>query len=100
MLWVITEELRTLLRIKAHVDAGRPFSAAARENRVWGPRERLFERALARVSSDSLEGALLRAAQIDRLAKGLLAPATDSNVWLELTELALSVADPPRSVVQ
>ena len=100
VLWVITEELRTLLRIKAHVDAGRPFAVAARENRVWGPREKLFERAVARVSVNALEAALLRAAQIDRLAKGLLAPLTDSNVWLELTELALSIAGPPRSVVQ
>lgn len=100
VLWVITEELRTLLRVKAHVDAGRPFSAAARESRLWGPRERLFERALARVSSDALEAALQRAAEIDRLAKGLLAPRTDSDVWLELTDLALSFAGPPRSVVQ
>ena len=100
VLWVITEELRTLLRIKAHVDAGRPFSVAARENRIWGARERLFERALARVSAGALEAALLRAAQIDRLAKGLLAPRSDSNVWLELTALALSIAGPPRSVVQ
>ena len=100
VLWAITEELRTLLRIKAHVDAGRPFSVAARENRVWGPRERLFERALARVSADALEATLLRAAEIDRLAKGIPAPKTDSNVWLELTELALSFAGPPRSVVQ
>ncbi len=99
VLWVVTEELRTLLRIKAHVDAGRPFSVAARENRVWGPREKLFERALARVSADALEAALMRAAEIDRIAKGLLAPRTDSNVWLELTELALGVASPPRSAV-
>lgn len=99
VLWVITEELRTLLRVKAHVDAGRPFSVAARENRLWGPRERLFERALARMSPSALEAALQRAAEIDRLAKGLLAPRTDSNVWLELTDLALSLAGPSRSVV-
>ncbi len=91
ILWVITEEIRTLLRIRAHVDAGRPFSAAARENRLWGPREKLVERALARVSSSALESALLRAADIDRLAKGLRAPQADSNAWLELTELALSI---------
>ena len=40
VLWVITEELRMLLRVKAHVEAGRPFSTAARENRLWGPREK------------------------------------------------------------
>lgn len=97
VLWVITEELRTLLRIKAHVDAGRPFSAAARENRLWGPREKLVERALARVSTRALEAAWQRAAEIDRLAKGLRAPRADSNAWLELTQLALTVA--PTKVV-
>ena len=100
VLWVIAEELRTLMRIKAHVDAGRPFSVAARENRIWGPREKLFERALARVSPGALEAALTRAAEIDRLCKGLPAPRTDSNVWLELTELALSVTGSVRSVLQ
>ena len=94
VLWVITEELRTLLRIKAHIDAGRPFSTAARENRLWGPREKLMERALARVSPSALESALLRAADIDRLAKGLRAPGADSDAWLELTQLALSIASP------
>jgi hypothetical protein len=59
----------------------------------------LFERAIARIVPNVLETALLRAAEIDRLAKGLLAPKTDSSVWLELTDLALSVAGPPRSVV-
>ena len=94
VLWVVTEELRTLLRVKAHVDAGRPFAVAARENRVWGPREKLFERALARVSVDALESALLRAADVDRLAKGLRAPHVDSDAWLELTQLTLSIALP------
>lgn len=92
VLWVITDELRMLLRIKAHVDAGRPFSAAARENRLWGPRERLVERAISRVSIGALESAWRRAADVDRLAKGLRAPDADSDAWLELTDLALSVA--------
>ena len=92
VLWVITEELRTLLRIKAHVDAGRPFAVAARENRLWGPREKLAERALARVSIEALESALRRAADIDRLAKGLRPEQADSDAWLELTHLALSIA--------
>ncbi|HYM48392.1 MAG TPA: DNA polymerase III subunit delta, partial [Burkholderiaceae bacterium] len=94
VLWVITEELRTLLRIKAQVDAGRPFSTAARENRLWGPREKLVERVLARVSTEALESALLHAADIDRLAKGLSAPRADSDAWLELTQLALGIARP------
>ena len=92
VLWAISEELRTLIRVKAQVQAGRPFSMAARENRVWGPRERLVERLLPRLSVPVLAECLERAGQIDRLAKGLRAPESDSDAWLELTDLALSVA--------
>ena len=92
VLWAISEEIRTLLRVKQQVDAGRPFSTAARDNRLWGPRERLVERLLPRVSTNTLAAALERAAQIDRLAKGLRAPAVDSDAWIELTELALGIA--------
>jgi DNA polymerase-3 subunit delta len=92
VLWAITEELRTLMRVMAAVQSGRPFSMAARENRLWGPRERLVERLLPRLSVPALARGLARAARIDRLAKGLRAPESDSNAWLELTDLALSVA--------
>ena len=94
VLWVITEELRMLLRVKQQVDAGRPFSAAARENRLWGPREKLVERALAHISTEALESAVQRAADIDRLAKGLRPPHVDSDAWLELTTLAMSIVAP------
>jgi DNA polymerase-3 subunit delta len=92
VLWAITEELRTLLRVKAQVQAGRPFSMAARENRLWGPRERLVERLLPRLRPEALADGLQRAARIDRLAKGLRAPRSDSDAWLELTDLALGIA--------
>jgi DNA polymerase-3 subunit delta len=92
VLWAITEELRTLVRVKAQVDAGRPFSMAARDNRLWGPRERLVERLLPRLSAERLAAGLARAAQIDRMAKGLRAPGSDSDAWLELTDLALGIA--------
>ena len=92
VLWAITEELRMLIRVKGQVDAGRPFSMAARENRLWGPREKLAERALGRIDVDRLAQALVRAAAVDRLAKGLRAPRADSDPWLELTDLALEIA--------
>jgi DNA polymerase-3 subunit delta len=97
VLWAITEELRTLLRVKVQVQSGRPFSMAARENRLWGPRERLAERLLPRLSIPALAAGLARAARIDRLAKGLRAPEADSDAWLELTDLALSVAASPET---
>lgn len=92
VLWAITEELRMLIRVKSQVDAGRPFSMAARENRLWGPRERLVERALGRIDVGRLGRAVARAATVDRLAKGLRAPQADSDPWLELTDLAIELA--------
>ena len=92
VIWAISEELRTLTRVKSQVDAGRPFAMAARENRVWSPRDRLFERAIGRVDMVRVERAMTRIADVDRLAKGLRARQADSDPWLELTDLALDIA--------
>jgi DNA polymerase III subunit delta len=91
LLWVISEELRMLLRVQAQVESGRPFASAIREHRAWG-REKLVERALGRLSAARLAGALQRAAEIDRLIKGMRAANADSDAWLELTDLVLSIA--------
>ncbi|HEX4583535.1 MAG TPA: DNA polymerase III subunit delta [Burkholderiaceae bacterium] len=89
-LWVVSDELRTLLRLKYETAAGRPFASAARELRVWGARLAATERALARVSPSVLTRLLARCAQLDRIAKGLPAPRSDSDPWLELADIALS----------
>jgi DNA polymerase III subunit delta len=94
VLWAISEELRMLLRVGAQVASGRSFSSVARDNRLWGPRERLVERLLPRLDPARVASALARAGEIDRLAKGLRAPKADSDAWLELTDLALSIAAP------
>jgi DNA polymerase-3 subunit delta len=91
-LWVVSEELRTLLRLKHETAAGRPFASAARDLRVWGARLQAAEAALARVSEPKLAALLARCAQLDRIAKGLPAPGCDSDPWLELTDIALSAS--------
>jgi DNA polymerase-3 subunit delta len=102
VLWAIVEEIRTLLRIRRGVAAGKPLAMLTRENRVWGPRERLIGPALARVTDAVLENALALAAKLDRQVKGLSggmrgdarhAPPPDP--WDGLFELAMSVAAPP-----
>ncbi|AOK28735.1 MULTISPECIES: DNA polymerase III subunit delta [Burkholderia] len=99
VLWALVDELRTLLRIKRGVAAGKPLAALVRENRVWGPRERLVGPALARVSETALEQALAFAARLDRQVKGLAAvprgrahgePPPDP--WDGLFQLAMTVA--------
>ena len=71
VLWAVVEEVRTLLRIKRGVAAGKPLAMLVRENRVWGPRERLIGPALSRVTEAALEKALVRYP-----ATGALGPAT------------------------
>jgi len=91
-LWVVSEELRTLLRLKQETAAGKPFAAAARELRVWGARIGATERALGRVSASGLAALLARCAALDRSSKGLPAARCDSDPWLELADIALSVS--------
>jgi DNA polymerase-3 subunit delta len=94
VLWVVAEELRTLLRAHEAAASGRPFAAVARELRIWGPRERLLPQAIRRLSAATLARLLARCADIDRLAKGLPAPRSDSDPWLELNDIALACACP------
>ena len=92
VLWVVAEELRTLLRLQEAVAAGQPLAAATRELRLWGPREKLMPQALRRLSVTTLATLLARCADIDRLVKGLRAPRRDSDPWLELGDIAAACA--------
>ncbi len=101
VLWAVVEEIRTLLRIKRGLAAGKPLAALLRENRVWGPRERLVGPAAARLSEAALERALGFAARLDRQVKGLRgavpgdrASEPPANPWDGLFELAMTVAAP------
>ncbi|WP_426116531.1 DNA polymerase III subunit delta [Massilia sp. PWRC2] len=92
VLWAVAEEIRTLLKLKAAMAQGRPLGALLKEQRIWGPRERLMEPALRRLSLATLEQALQDAAQVDRLVKGLRARAFAGDAWDAMLQLALAVA--------
>lgn len=92
VLWAMAEELRTLLKLKSGVAQGRPLGALLKEYRIWGPREKLMEPALRRVSLATLQAALQDAAQIDKMVKGLRAPKFAGDAWDALLQLGLRVA--------
>src|SRR5690606_7544254 len=69
VLWAVAEEIRTLLKLKAGMEQGRSLGQLSKENRIWGPRERLIEPALRRLSLSTLQQALQEAAQIDKMVK-------------------------------
>lgn len=91
--WTLAEDIRTLKRVKDALLAGRPLPMALREQRVWGLKEKLFERVLPRLSDRSVD-ALLDAAQVcDGLVKGLRHPDWPAEPWAALRRLALMVVE-------
>ena len=92
VLWAVAEEIRTLLKLKSGMGQGRPLNVLLKEYRIWGPRERMMEPALRRVSLATLEAALQEAAQVDRMVKGLRAKKFAGDAWDAMLQLALRVA--------
>jgi DNA polymerase-3 subunit delta len=87
--FTLAEEIRALKRVKEAVSAGKALPMALRENRIWGPRERLFERVLPRLSLGVLQKLLVSAHQVDGIVKGLKAPDWPTDSWQALQRLAL-----------
>ena len=52
------------------MDAGKPLPMALRENRVWGAKERLFERVLPRMPSALIAQLLQSAHLVDGITEG------------------------------
>jgi DNA polymerase-3 subunit delta len=92
VLWAVSEEIRTLLKLKAGMAQGRPLGALLKEYRIWGPRERMMEPALRRIGMATLEAALQQAAQVDKMVKGLRAKQFAGDAWDAMLQLALRVA--------
>ena len=92
VLWAVSEEIRTLLKLKAGMAQGRPLGALLKEYRIWGPRERMMDPALRRISLSTLEAALQEAAEVDKMVKGLRAKAFAGDAWDAMLQLALKVA--------
>ncbi len=91
--WTMAEDIRALARVRAALDAGRPLPLALREARVWGVKERLFERIAPRLETGRV-GALVQAAQIcDGLVKGLRHPDWPADPWAALRRLALLLTE-------
>ncbi|SHH55062.1 DNA polymerase III subunit delta [Massilia sp. CF038] len=91
VLWAVAEEIRTLLKLKSGMAQGRPLGVLLKEYRIWGPKERMMEPALRRISLATLEQALQDAAQVDKMIKGLRAPAFAGDAWDAMLQLALKV---------
>lgn len=87
-LWAMTQEIRTLARLKLGQRRGATLSQLLRELRVWESRQGLVQNALARLNEARLLAGLKQAAALDRMIKGL----SRGDVWDELLQLGLGIA--------
>lgn len=89
LLWACASEIRALLALRTAQDAGQPLAAALRAEKIFDDRRAAaLQRALPRLRAPQLRNALLAAARIDRMIKGLV----PGDVWDEFLQLALRLA--------
>jgi DNA polymerase-3 subunit delta len=89
--YTLAEDIRALKRVKDAMAAGRPLPMALREQRIWGLKERLFERVLPRLTATTLDNLLHSAHLVDGIVKGLKAPDWPSDGWQALHRLAFAL---------
>ena len=90
--WTLTEDVLGLHRVHAAVAGGKPLPMALREQRVWGVREKLFERLVPRLDAHTLARLVAAAAICDGVVKGIKHPQWPDDPWAALQRLALMVS--------
>jgi DNA polymerase-3 subunit delta len=90
--YTLAEDIRALKRVKDAMAEGRPLPMALREQRIWGAREKLFERVLHKLSTARLAQLLKNAHQVDGIVKGLKVADWPADPWQALQRLALRVS--------
>ncbi len=86
--YALAEDIRALKRVKDAIANGRPMPVALREQRIWGLRERLFERVIPHLGDVTLANLLHAAQQVDGIVKGLKSPGWPVDPWQALHRLA------------
>jgi DNA polymerase III subunit delta len=89
--WTLSEDIRALHRLRSLMDEGKPLPMALQEARVWGMKQKLFERILPRLSSVDASNLLHAAHQVDGIVKGLKQPGWPADAWVALHQLAMMV---------
>ena len=94
--WALAEDIRNIKRVKDAMAGGKPLPMALRENRIWGPKERLMERLLPRVSDARAAELLQSAHAVDGIVKGLPSEGWPRDSWQALRQLAMQLAQAGR----
>jgi DNA polymerase III subunit delta len=87
--WTLAEDIRALKRVKDAMTEGKPLPMALREARVWGIKERLYERVLPALAEHQLAHLVEAASVCDGIIKGLKHPEWPLDAWAALKRLML-----------
>jgi DNA polymerase-3 subunit delta len=90
--WALAEDIRLLARVRQALDAGRPLPMVLREQRVWGPKEKLVERVAPHLDGAQTRRWVQDAHCVDGIVKGLHFPGWPTDPWQALHRLAVDVA--------
>jgi DNA polymerase-3 subunit delta len=70
VLWALTREARTLIKIKLALSSGQSKDTVFRNNQIWDKRKALVDKALSRLKLTDLNHILVLCAKADRQIKG------------------------------
>jgi DNA polymerase-3 subunit delta len=87
LLGMLSWLLRGVTRVKAAEVRGENLANAMQQARIWGERQALVKRALARWSLRHLNAAMQKMAEIDKMAKGV----AQGEPWLELNRMCMGL---------
>lgn len=93
VLWAFANEIRTLAQLRTGTDKGQALPALFKAERIAYDRQPALRAAVGRLTRPALQTALLAAARIDRMIKGLV----PGEVWDEFQALALRLVKKPKA---
>jgi DNA polymerase-3 subunit delta len=95
--WTLAEDIRSLKRIHDAMQGGKPLPMALKEARIWGAKERLYERVLPLLADHELAHLVMAASVCDGVIKGLKHPDWPQDAWSALKRLVLLMLQPVTS---
>ena len=91
VLWALTREARSLIKIKLALASGQSKDVVFRNNNIWDKRKALVDKALNRLNLTELNHILVQCAKADRQIKG----QQSGDAWETLLESCLQFASVP-----
>ncbi|MBN3860540.1 DNA polymerase III subunit delta [Neisseriaceae bacterium PsAf] len=88
MVWIISEDIRTLIRLSGALKQGKTIASVKNSLRLWGNKQYTAQKAVQRISTRRLMKALQECANIDIQIKGL----ESGNVWYSIRNLLIDLS--------